>query len=726
MDNIYLQKSLAVTKESKINLILHNIECDNIIKISIQKLLKNILKCKQTEKSLHEYHEFIIEDITDYFKLFFDIDYKLDYEIDNVSTYIEEFKDIISSKLCDIFSKNFILNFHKIVDNNIRNFIYNNIYYTLSNNPHKLSLHIFFNQILVTPKSFVELKKHINKLKLEINNILIKNIDLAPFRKNTQLRFIYSKKHDSEYFHTEHDKDIDNIDDLKKYILTYKNYNESYIKIDIDDSKELSKFNIIYPHIKYFKGPHFIKMLTKNLYKQYKILISEESKQIFRTKHSATIGEVIDFELIFSTEHCTICGRKYLHKNDRILKFTEQNIVLFKRGNTKNCNTIQYDYPKLSGYEIANFINDLEIIKKIDSESYVYWKNGKWSSVDSNSIFQGLCNYVLENNRNNMLIHDIDYMINRFFSESKNRICAKLSLNLYNICIDPYIIQFNNGVYDMKNSKFYSGANAKQYIRLNYIKINYKSIDDMNDDERNKFQNNYNNLLQTFDLIIPKNHIHREVFEANLCSILHYCHKPIITIFYGPTSAGKSTIKSLIRQLLFDMFLDIPIEFYQNTITKNSPNAWLGKVEDKMVSFASEGDISSNDKFLTKNIKQFTEQYINGRDLHKSKCVQKNTLTQFIDLNPKPIFSSIDVALNKRIAVIELNHTHFMDEKISRDTVNTTSDNRNIVIADNAFDSKIINNEFTLPLFYILTEWSNKYHKDNVKLLNTPKYINQP
>ncbi|AAG02793.1 putative NTPase [Betaentomopoxvirus amoorei] len=719
---IYLQKSLNVTKESKIDLILNDKTSKDLVKISISKICRSILKYKDSNQPISEYHEFILDDITDYFKLFFDIDCKTEYEIDDVKKYIKEFKKFISYELYNIFSNNFDIENHNI--DNIKKFIFNNIYYTLSDNPHKLSLHIFFNQILVSPTSFIQLKKYIINLRSKINNILINNIDLAPFRRNTQLRFIYSKKNDSEYFHSEHDYNIENIEDLKKYIITYKNFNEPHIIIKAKDNN-LTNLDVIYPHIKYFRGPHFIRNISKELYNNYKITISDDSIQLFKKKHSAELDEIIDINLIFNTPDCKICGKNSLHKNNRIIKFTEQKIILFKSGNPRNCNTLKYDYPTLSGYELANFIRDLNIIKKIDSDAYVYWKNGKWAIVDNPYIFQGISNMILEKYRNNMLIQDIDYIIKKFFGEAKNRISANLSMNTDIICFNPYIIQFNNGVYDLKESKFYTGENAKKYIRLNYIKIDYKDIEDMSDEEKIKFENNYNILLKLFNLVIPKSNPKRIVFETNLSSVLHYCHKSVITILYGPTSGGKSTIKYLLRQLLFDMFLEPPIEFYQNYIPKNSPNSWLGKVEDKLVSFASEGDVNRNEVFLNKNIKQYTEQYILGRDLNKSKCVHKNTLTQFIDLNPKPMFSSVDPALVKRIAVIEINETQFVNEKLSRDTVNITSDNRNIVIADSTFDDKILNNEFTLPLFYILKKWSKKYHKDTVKLLYTPDFFDK-
>ncbi|CCU56308.1 NTPase, DNA primase [Mythimna separata entomopoxvirus 'L'] len=722
-DIVYLQKSLAVGKSEKYDFVNNNIRDKNkkLCKKTISKFVNKIIDCKNSGNSLDEYHEFILDSNNTYFKLFFDIDYKTSNDHQNIDTYISEFKEFISIELYNIINKNYDYTTRDVDNKDIVDFIKDNIYITLSNNPEKLSLHVFFNQLLVTPKSFVTLKKYINNLKSKTNNLLIHNIDLAPFRKYTQLRFIYSKKNDSIYYHSEYNYNIENVDDLRKYILTSIDINNKHIIIE---SKKINEYvdniGIIYPHIKYFRGESFIHNLYIDLIKNYEcVKISTESFQLFKQKHTATFNETIDIDLVFEGRTCSFCG-KTLHKNGRFVKFVENNIQIIKRGNSSNCRILSYAYPRLGGFELADFIKDLDIIKKIDAELYVFWKNGKWVKIDSPSLFQGITKSVLDNNKNNMILHDIEYMSNRFFNECKNRIMATLSLNTSELCKNPYIIQFNNGVYDIQSSKFYEGDDAKPYIRLHNIRINYKNIDNMSVDERQIFDKNYNILLDTFNYIIPENNPCRSVFEANLSSVLHYCHKPIITIFHGPASSGKSTIKALIRQLLFDMFIDIPIEFYQTNNSKNGPNAWLGKVEGKCVSFASEGEMGGDDKFLAKNIKQLTEPYINGRDLNCSKCVQKNTLTQFIDLNPNPIFSSVDAPVSKRIAIVELNHTHFVNEKLSRETINITSGNRNIVTIDEKFDSKIINNEFTLPLFYILKKWSNKHHKNTIKLLNTP------
>ncbi|CCU55406.1 NTPase, DNA primase [Adoxophyes honmai entomopoxvirus 'L'] len=715
---IYLQKTLLVSLDLKIRALINNEKINSISKINTSKIYNKILVCKDNDTHLdYEYHEFILDNYHTHFKLFFDIDYSTNYNMDHFKKNFKDFKKIISVELCEIITSNFNISVNNITKDNILDFIKKNICFTVSNNPNKLSLHIFFNKIYVTPKSFTDLKKYIKELKIKVDNILIKNIDLAPFRKNTQLRFIYSKKNDSEYFHYDYNPKIIEIEDLYKYIITHVNFDDDYMIIE-SKNVTIENVGIIYPHIKYFKGPNFVKKFTTDL-KNYQIKVSPETRKHIREKHSAVLDEIMEINLIFNDTICNIC-KKSAHKNGRILKFTENKILLIKQGNYSNCNILRYSYPQLGGFELADYIKDLNIITKVESDVFVFWKNGKWVKLDSISIFQGLTKYVLDTYKNNMLLHDIEYMSNKFFTECKSRISATLSLKYSDININPYIIQFNNGVYDLSKSKFYYGDDAKKYIRLNYIKIDYIDIENMNDKERSDFDKNYNILINTFNMIIPKNDKNRTVFETNISSVLHYCHKPIITIFYGPTSCGKSTIKALLRQLFFDMFLDLPIEFYQNNISRNAPNAWLGKIEGKCVSFASEGEINKNEKFLAVNIKQYTEPYINGRDLHNSKCVHKNTLTQFIDLNPEPVFNNNDNALIKRIAIIELGHTYFINEKLSRDTVNITSGNRNIVYADPLFDTKIINNEFTLPLFYILKEWSNKYHSISINLLNTP------
>lgn len=712
---IYIQNGVNVSKEQKYDFINNNVSCNRLHSLTLSKLLKQIKKSKEYDKPLEEYHEFILDNINAYFKLFFDIDYKKPFNQEYIDANIVSFKKEISNILLDILSNNFDIYLYQI--NNLNNFIYNNIYISISNNPNKISLHVFFNQILFSPQAFKDFKKCLSDIKKKTNNPLILNIDEVPFRKDTQLRLIYSKKSDSDFYHTEYDFEIKNENDLSNYLITIFDNTKPHINVNkklINDCDNCD----IYPHIECFKGHHFMLNLQSHL-SEHKVYLSDESKKYLKSLTTAKINDIIDLELKF-TIGC-FC-KKNSHKNSHFIKFCEEKILLLKHGNFKNCEVLKFEYPKLTGYELTEFIKKLDIIRKIDKNEYVYWDNIKWIKIDEDGVFGGMTLSVLEKYKDKMLLCDKEYMGNKFFKECKQRLLSSISLFIHPQCDNPYIIQFNNGVYDIKNSKFYYGSEAKPYLRSNHIKTNFIDVENMNEKELEEFNTNLDHLNSTFDKIISPNDLHRKVFEANISSTLHYCHKPVITIFYGPTSSGKSTIKSLLRNLLSDMFIELPIDIYQNNSNNRiGPNAWLGKINNKSVSFASEGDVSDSEIFKSKNLKQMTEKYIMGRELNSNKCEQKNTTSQFIDLNPKPKFDKYDSALCKRVAIIKISNTYFIDENLSQEIVNRTSLNRNIVIADKTFDQKINDNKFILPLFYILKQWSNKYHYLGINLLNTPE-----
>jgi hypothetical protein len=68
-------------------------------------------------------------------------------------------------------------------------------------------------------------------------------------------------------------------------------------------------------------------------------------------------------------------------------------------------------------------------------------------------------------------------------------------------------------------------------------------------------------------------------------------------------------------------------------------------------------------KFNCAAIKQNTEDVILVRSLHSNDTDQQNQLTQFIDINPRPSFDYIDHAVFDRTAVININHSYFVNEK---------------------------------------------------------------
>jgi hypothetical protein len=715
---VNLQNKKETSKDDKYNFMKGTV-CNNITSFSLSELLKQILDCKENpEHPLPEYHEYVFDN-NHYHKLFLDIDYDCKYNEQYLEDNISCFKNEMVYILYDIIKK---IKYFKIdIDKSInqkKQFIYDNIYITTSNNPNKTSLHVFFNQIFISTAAFTKIKKYIKKK--TSNNELILNIDEAPFRKYTQLRLIYSTQSDKKnYYHTEYDFDIATKEDLSYFLITYVDVNKPHIKIDIDSVDNIGyEFDTenIYPHILYFNGLRFQNYLTKFLHK-HEIYLTNDFSKCLKRMYNSELGKTIDISLNI-TKKC-FCG-KDTHKNMHFLKFTEEKILLLKYGNFANCKPVPLNYPNLTAYELTKFIKDLNIIKKLDNNEYIYWNKVKWTHIDDVYMYGGIILLVYETYKHNMLLEDRDFMANKLIKE-KNIILSSISLYTVKQCEDPYMIQFNNGIYNIKTSTFYKGEDAKKYIKYNSIKTDFKDINEMSEKDLKEYKKYLKILINTFDLIIPPDHKCRNIFEANISSILHYVHKPIITILYGPTSGGKSTIKSLIRMLLSDMTIEIPIETFQySNRKKTDPNAWLGKVEGKLVSFASEGAISANEKFIIKNIKQMTEKYIMGRELNSNKCEQKNTLTQLIDLNDKPVFNEYDTAGSKRLALIEINSTYFVDENLSSNIVNRIANNRNTVKLDKNFDQKILSGKFMIPLFNILVQWSNKYHMDSVNLLSTP------
>lgn len=727
---IYLQKSLRVKHSDKRKCIIDDEYVDNIDKITINDLLDKILITKENDEPLNEYHEIVFTEFHTKHKLFFDIEFKKKYNSEYFDTVFNDFKNEISSLLASTF-----INYYKIdnISNYneeiIKQYILDGIYSTSSNEPNKISLHVFFTNVIITNNAFISLKYHIQNYKKTSENEMVKNIDDHLFRKNTLLRLIYSKKSNSNYYHTEYDYDINTVDDLSKYIITNTNLMYDFILIDsknVDTDEFLSipdNVECVFPHLNAFNGHEFLNTFKHDLL-EMNIFLDDETKAAIKDLESVELNSTLELKL--NIMGSCICG-KISHKNTHYLLFTNNNIKLLKHGNSHNCKILYFSYPKLDSYSFTKFIKSLDIIRKVDNDIKLYWDNVKWNPIEDDMIYGKLALNLLDRFKHTMLLHDKKYLSGKYFKEAKIRILTELSINKESYNKDPFLIQLSNGLYDIKNEKFIFGQEAKSYVKLNYIPLEYKDIDQMSDEERKKYDDSYNELINAINKIIPIDHEDREIFECNISTCLLQISKETITFLVGPTKSGKSTIKLLLSALFGNLFIMIPIIDYIKPHNPHNPNAWLGKLDGKLVCFSSEG--KDGDVFDSQSIKHMTERVIISRILNSNIGNQRNYATQLIDTNILPKIDISDNAILERLAIININHSYFvngshnnqtLNEKLINHTIDIT-ERRVIQVRDPYFSTKIENGYFSLALFNLLKSWVRKYHLDGLKIKHTPE-----
>lgn len=607
---------------------------------------------------------------------------------------------------------------------------------THSNKPTKFSYHVFFNNILISTQHIGIIKASIEKFKTENLNPLASKIDTQVYRRKTSLRFVYSKKNQSSiHYHipyvTYYDDEIGfniSVDELlidenniTDYLFTYINEKEDKFLLKskiknkagstpfLDCEIDLEKIN----NGNFFKladAEHLtLKMVLHTIFSQniLSLLSSYEGLKNITSfderLYKDTDKNFLEFD--YNKTKCLFCP-KTSHKNKHMVVVNEYGIIVYKLGCAQACTVKSFHLPLLNEYKICEWIYKKDIIKRLTNNSIiVFSEKFGWQEIDDDSMsfLRGLINQYKELFK----IRDRE-TIERMSAKSAVDAAKAIASQQTVVDINYHdYFKFSNGVLNMKTGEFRTMSDSKEWIVINGVSYPYISREDYT--EKEKKLEEY--LKEVLDQILPitiKDEINkdREIFEKNVSTTLLSKSKDIITIFQGETSAGKSTIKHLIAQTLGSNFIELPISIYTTILEPNKPNPWLGKINLKLVSFASES--GKTDKINAQTVKLMTEVMIQGRVLHSNAQTQTNCLTQFIDTNHVLEFDEVDPAVLRRWAVVNF-RTHF---KSSDSSIIATMDKRCLNGSLN-LKNDILNGLYRIIFFNILYDWIKKYDQIN-------------
>lgn len=715
---IHIQNGLKVSKEDK-----RKNFTNKSFQISLKKLYKDINDAKQNLSCIEEFHEYILINATSNMcKLFFDIDGDIILSNDQLNIEIDKFKNEISDIIIKdiILNENYIICYQNSVFKITKDNIIKNIYITKSNNDKKLSLHIFINNIIMETFVFKYIKNIFKRYKeSNVSCMLIKYIDLNVFKEEPILRIPYSVKENSNYWHMEYNFTL-NYKNLYKILFSpYKTQNV-LCEIKKNDNFSLENFNT--EIINKSNLPHQSEFLG---YKLYNILVKTSSFfKLIKNSSELRDLEAVDTNYKFYLDLCydnkkfvCICG-KTTHKNKHFLLFKNNEIMLSKEGNPSSCVTYIFSYPMLDANQISNFIFKLDIFKKMDDGKFMYWNNVLWQTIDNDDIISN----ITLNCSKYFNYADREYLTGKYFNECKKRIKSCLSIQKEKYCDNPYVIQFKNGIYDIKNDVFLK--KCKNYVCKHNLGFDYIDLCNLSPQKKKCELFYRTKLINLIDNIIPRNNVYRTLFECNISTCLLNMNKPVINLLIGDTCSGKSTIRLLILNLLNNLYIDFPSGIYTSNVTEKynpAPNPFLAQCGRKLCSFSSELDKDA--KLRAVNIKRNTELHILARNLNENICEHVNTLTQVIDTNFEPFIDSDDPAVLRRLCFIKINFSYFVDDV---DNVNKIcANNRTVIKRDTILQYEILSNYYRNGMFELLKEWVRKYHLNGLKLkINTDMNIN--
>lgn len=636
------------------------------------------------------------------------------------------------------------------IDSSAKEEILKNIYITKNKNFKKYSFHIYFSNLVVHEncinniKNIVKLFKSVNE-----DDQISKNIDEQVYKNNLSLRILYCKKNkDDEFYHYPikciFKKELEIIDEEKEltkenfrnYLFTFDKRKKNYFMINEYISEEEKNLNIISsirtidlnessltnPY-HYFLSLKKIFLMIFNIHNQIEFDYKYNLKNIkfFNNEEKiSNFSEKIILEFDYTKYKCIFCN-KAEHKNVHVVYIGNVGINVIKEGRSYNCKIRSIPYKNLDSLEICKFIHSKNLVKKLPSEELIIFdKNDGWCLVKSkNNDYSILKKLLLDNEHyfneyDRKTIHKLSEL--KLKEHFKSLTQKKDVVNNYY----PYLFKFSNGIYNIKEAKFIRIEDSNDLYVINGV--DYAYVDEENYSEEQKkdkifLENVINQIMpEIIDNEINKN---RLVFEINLSSCILMARKNVITIFQGETSAGKTTIKNLIVSTLGNNnYIELPISTYTNNIDPNKPNPWLGSIENKRVSFASESCYV--DKLNAQTVKLLTEVKILCRNMYSSDIGQVNVLSQFIDTNHTLSLDNPDPASYKRLAIVKFN-SHFKNKDNGNFFIPIGENSliKNNFEEKNNLSEDILNNKYSLIFFNILKNWARKYHLNKIVLKNT-------
>lgn len=699
----YFSKSLRANLTDKITCYATSKSNDQCLALGKEEIVSRV-NIVENDGAPSELHEYIIDHMREeYIKFFLDIDCDNPNAIDG---------DTLKSGI-DIITTYLKINIGKYFETNSVNLdsIEEDIYVTKSNNPNKSSFHIFYNRIGIKASCFNDLRELVRDLcRHNEGNVVIDNIDHQLYRKNAQLRFIYSCKSKDKYYHHPYDfdepMDINNI----SYFSIRNFKDEEFLRFEPrvrDDTTSIEELkienNVDTPYyIKCYPVDRIEELLINNYYMKQ---VSPEARSVIRRRHDFLefSNFYLEQEIPLPKGKCIECERE--HKNPFFLKFERDYISLSKRGNVQSCTLAkQFPYGALKIANICEYFVKADLIRRIDDNNFVAWKNKKWVKLTENSVLLNYiyCSPIIRNIDMHTIIECKTNLLNHYiksFIDIEDRFVPNP---------DPYILKFNNGYYNLREGTFNPHSEkTKDMFKMYGISRDYVSEEDAS--KSSDYQENKEFLTKILDEIMfgHDDAENSDAFKKNLSSILYSGHKEVITFFVGETSGGKSTIRMLLNKLFDDSFINLPINCYTKRTEPNTPNPWLGNINHKLISFASEQEESDTYKVIS--FKDMTEDTIKARVLNSNENKQVNNLSQFIDCNFEPKFDFIDQAIKKRFAVVYFK-SYFHDANEIDPLINANG--RKTFARNERLEGIIKSDKLVIPFYHMLIKWFRDNHAE--------------
>ncbi|ADY76872.1 PP212 [Orf virus] len=573
---------------------------------------------------------------------------------------------------------------------------------TRSTAEHKTSFHLIFTETYTTLDTLVAAKRPLLDLCRRSDNVLLRALDTAVYRRGATLRVVGTRKTpESSAVHRMQSPD----DDIKDYLFTFVELSDASVYFELAEREQHTLSTVCW-ETSYIPFGDAMRRVCQPVVNDIVNL------------RDITEDNFLDTPLVIDyATRCALC-KKPKHKHAHHITMGNGCLRLVKGGNAHSCKVkiIQLEGNRL--FTAAQIIIASEVVKLTERNDYIVWLNNSWRFSAEESLITKL---ILD------VRHSLpaDYA-NDMLCPRKRKV---VETNIRDMLVDisetdtQYDkLPFTNGVLDLATGEFLTGDRAKACVCT--VSTGYAfSREEFAAAADSEAMRRLVGVIDDIQPDTPENAENRALYERAMSSALCGATKTVIVFFYGDTMTGKSTSKRLLMSALGGLFIETGQTVLTDVLDKG-PNPFVANMHLRRAVFCSElPDFACNNarKLRSDNFKKLTEPCIVGRPCFSNKIHNRNHATFIIDTNYRPVFDRVDNALMRRVALVRF-RTHF-SSSATRAAAAHNVEYSAVKEMDESLDTKIQRNYFRYAFLRLLVQWFGKYHVPQVSLAPTPDAV---
>ncbi len=267
---------------------------------------------------------------------------------------------------------------------------------------------------------------------------------------------------------------------------------------------------------------------------------------------------------------------------------------------------------------------------------------------------------------------------------------------------NPYLVAFEDCVYDLKEGKFVKPKYTYYISKTTKYKYKKSTIE-----QKKK-------LNELLDSIFPNPEIkdyYLTILSTGLCGF----QMENLFIATGKGGNGKSLINSLMLQTVGDYGYKLPSNALLKEI-KEGANPEMANLNNKRFVLTQEPDHKK--KINSSTMKEISgDKTLNVRGLYESKCGIYLKLTLMMECNNLPLLDEVNDAVTRRIRVI-LFESKFVDKSL----YDCLSESEKLIVneANPYFKTDEFQDEYKCVLFDLLCDYFQAFMENEFKLKSMP------